>query len=206
MPLKYVVYDKIVPHKTDDVMSLCYKWLGFYCGFNPQIWLARGNLSITGFKRSDNIKRSKYTSVSRKDIKSHRDSILFGFENIKGFFVDLNMWEFLMNGLFNCNINWNKEQFNKYLVGFLDEYVQWAKEDGYLHNDKLLMAWEEIHDLEIYLKKYLFIEKDQVVVPSLNLKSAKKILCRDERQKRQLRKMGFIEDRIQIKNISRYQF
>jgi hypothetical protein len=30
----------------------------------------------------------------------------------------------------------------------------------------------------------VFIEKDQVVVPSLNLKAAKKIICRDEKQKK----------------------
>jgi hypothetical protein len=33
------------------------------------------------------------------------------------------------------------------------------------------------------------------------VKTAKKILCRNERQKMGLRKMGFIEDRIMIKEV-----
>jgi hypothetical protein len=35
---------------------------------------------------------------------------------------------------------------------------------------------------------------------------AKKILCRNEKQKKALRKMGFIEDRIIIKNITRRRY
>jgi len=40
-------------------------------------------------------------------------------------------------------------------------------------------------------------------VPSLNLKTAKRIICRNERQKKALRKKGFIEDRIEIRNMPR---
>ena len=52
-------------------------------------------------------------------------------------------------------------------------------------------------------KESLFKDIDQVVVHSLNLKSAKQIIWRNEKQKKTLRKMGFIEDRIKIKNIKR---
>ncbi len=42
---------------------------------------------------------------------------------------------------------------------------------------------------------------DQVVVPKLNLKSAKEIWVRNDRQKKKLRRMGFIEDRIKVRRI-----
>ena len=73
--------------------------------------------------------------------------------------------------------------------------------------DEETRAWDNCKgDLDLFLKKYAFIEKDQVVVPSLNLKSAKQIICRDEKQKKKLRKMGFIEDRIVIKNIKQQKW
>jgi hypothetical protein len=50
----------------------------------------------------------------------------------------------------------------------------------------------------------VFVERDQFVVPSLNLKTARRILCRNERQKKALRRMGFIEDRIEVRNMPRW--
>jgi len=41
------------------------------------------------------------------------------------------------------------------------------------------------------------------VVPSLNLKTARHILCRNERQKKALRQVGFIEDRIEVRKVPR---
>lgn len=67
------------------------------------------------------------------------------------------------------------------------------------------IAWrEERPDLERLLRRHVFVERDQVVVPSLNLKAAGRILCRNERQKKQLRRMGFIEDRIEIRAMPRW--
>jgi len=40
-------------------------------------------------------------------------------------------------------------------------------------------------------------------VPSTNLKTAKRIICRNERQKKALRKKGFSEDRIEVRNMPR---
>jgi len=43
------------------------------------------------------------------------------------------------------------------------------------------------------------VEHDRVVVPGLDLKAAKTVVCRSERQKKALRRMGFLEDRIEIR-------
>ena len=51
-----------------------------------------------------------------------------------------------------------------------------------------------------WMQQFLLSKEDQVVVPKLNLKSAKRIFVRSERQKKQLRKLGFIEDRIEFRN------
>lgn len=67
-------------------------------------------------------------------------------------------------------------------------------------------TWRRTSDLQEVLSGHLFVENDQVVVPSLNLKSAKRVLCRNERQKRALRQLGFIEDRIRILNLSQRQW
>jgi len=68
--------------------------------------------------------------------------------------------------------------------------------------DPEMRAWNSCNgDFDLFLKKYVFVESDQIVVPSLNLKCAKQIICKDEKQKKALRRMGFIEDRIRIKNI-----
>jgi len=71
-----------------------------------------------------------------------------------------------------------------------------------LNEDPTSKSWLDCgQDLEKFLKKSLFVEVDQVIVPSLNLKAAKKIICRNEKQKKKLLKMGFVEDRVRIKNI-----
>lgn len=191
-PLKYVEYGKVFPppaEKVEDYMFTCYKWLSFYCGYFPQVWLSRSNQSITGFKR-------KYTKEN--------DGILFGFDILPGAFpLSYNEWEYLMNSLMNAK-NGNtltlKEMNQEIQNNFKDMEKDCIEEKWELDGE--LKNWVDCgRDLDVYLKKHVFVEKDQVVVPSLNLKAAKKIICRDERQKKALRKMGFIEDRIEIKNI-----
>ena len=201
-PLKYVEYDKIFPHEDkEDWLYPAYKWLGFYCGYCPQVWLSRSTSVITGFRSSNFMKKRKQIVQSRRQAKIHNDQILFGFENVKGFAVDMDMWSLIINTVINVNSSATKAEFDKALVKSFDQYVKWAKEENYYDEDIHTREWDELRDLELYLSKYLFIETDQVVVPSLNLKAAKKIICRNEKQKKKLRKMGFIEDRIIIKNI-----
>lgn len=193
-PLKYVKYDKVYPcpvdileerdEKIDIPFFKMYKWLGFYCKFYPQIWLARSTSQITGIRKNE-------------------DKILFGFDIIKGFPLVYDEWEFLMNYLIDVKTD-NVTEINKYIVKEINDLIHEVKRDGDykdLDENDTLKKWEKCANIEEYLTKYVFIEKDQIVVPSLNLKAAKEIICRNEKQKKKLRQMGFIEDRIKIKNI-----
>jgi len=186
--LKYVEYGKIFPPPPEIIgkeMMQCYSWLGHYCGFCPQVWLSRSRSSITGFRNRGWGNQPK------------RDVILFGFDVIKGFNVDFNHWEFIMGSLLN---NEKFEDQNSDIIKENNEIVdELRREKEPLDGE--LKEWVDCGmNLDIFLKKYLFVENDQVVVPSLNLKIAKKIICENEKQKKALRKMGFIEDRIIIKN------
>jgi len=89
------------------------------------------------------------------------------------------------------------------LMELMQIFYTWHE---YLDEDGVAKKWNDCdQDFEKFLHKYLFAEVDQVVLPSLNLKAAKKIICRNEKQKKKLLKMGFIEDRVQIKNIKNWK-
>lgn len=189
--LKYVKYDKVFPapeEKIDDFYKGAYRWLGKYCGFYPQIWLSRSKSCYTGYKN-----------------KNKDPRIMFGFEYIKGFPLDYGNWCMVLGRLANCKDsvkNGDNEiikDMNKMLKVYEEEKLD-------LNEDKMLYMWNETKDLQKTLESKLFIENDQVVVPSLNLKSAKVVYCRDEKQKKVLRKMGFIEDRVKILNSKYWDF
>ena len=176
--LKYVLYAKVFPPPRDSLDKdylPAYQWLGQYCGFSPQIWLSRSTRKITG-------------------MRNRPDNILFGFENVQGFPVRYDVWCHLLNPLINGMRD------NKPIEQYLRESLEDAlKEDDEL--DEVLKGWQKSRSLDEFLQRNLFVEHDQVVVPSLNLRSAKKIICRTERQKKTLRKMGFIEDRVEVRNL-----
>ncbi len=175
-PLKYVVYDKVGPppvEAIDDFFVRAYKWLGKHCGYFPQIWLSRSKSQITGYK-----------------FEKDKDSILFGFENIKGFPLDYQLWCALLNPLIN----------NQTISHYMQDCMFYAgahpdEEDPLLTEQ--LNCYKDFGE-DAFLKKYLFVERDQVVVPTLNLKAAKEIYCHNEKQIKKLRQMGFIKDRIKI--------
>lgn len=173
-----MTYGKVTPQKTEDEhFSRAYRWLGQYCGFAPQIWLSRSTSNITGFN-------------TRPDL----DLILFGFENIKGFPIDYTFWCEILNPLINSpSVDYANEALKS-------EFENWASsyEDGD-ESDRVNEVWQKTRDVDEVLQQCLFLENDQVVVPSLNLKTAKVIFCRTDRQKKVLRKMGFIEDRIKVR-------
>ena len=208
-PLKYVKYGKIYPYEDEkDWILPAYKWLGFYCGYYPQVWLSRSHSAITGFRSSNILKKQKNVIRNRSKMKIQKDQILFGFENIKGFHVDMELWSFLLSGLINIGSSASLSQFNDKLTNYLNEHLDWLIKEGYYEEceDIHMAGWKDLRDVDKFVNKYLFVENDQVVVPSLNLKSAKKIICRNEKQKKALRKMGFIEDRIIVKNVKNYDF
>jgi hypothetical protein len=188
-PLRHVVYGKVDPAPLDAVdpaLLRAYRWLEQYCGYCPQVWLSRSRSTITGWKHGE-------------------DPILFGFERIKGFPLHYDMWESLLNYLLNTR---SLEEANAGVRLRFEEAEQGTKEDpkfaelvreekgwyGQAHR-----TWLETKDVDAVLRKHLFVEHDQVVVPRLNLKAAKKVVCRNERQKKKLRRMGFLEDRIEIR-------
>lgn len=180
--LQYVVYDKVCPaprETIDKEFLTAYDWLGKYCGYSPQIWLSRSKHVLTGYKRSS--------------VKGEDNWILFGFECIKGFPVHYGRWEFILGILM-----WNQNLKN-YIDLTIKDYKEYEM-DLVKDNMSYLLDFNKLGQ-DAWLKKYLFVEEDQVVVPSLNLKAAKEIICKNEKQKKKLRQMGFIEDRIKIKNI-----
>ena len=81
----------------------------------------------------------------------------------------------------------------------VQEHLDWRASDPHLREEPESLAWRETRDVRDVLSKHLFVKHDQVVVPNLNLKAAKLIICRDEHQKKALRRMGFIEDRLVIR-------
>jgi len=182
--LKHVSYGKVYPPPEDvvDFMLPMYKWLGHHCGYCPQVWLSRSASAITGFKNT----YKKFTPI------------LFVFDDIKGFHLRYDTWELIMNALLNEEtFEGQNDSVVKLLNGLVADYVEAG--DGL---DEELEFWvRSRYNLDDFLRDYLFVEYDQLVVPSLNLKSAKQVICRNERQKKKLRKMGFIEDRIKIRNI-----
>jgi hypothetical protein len=206
--LKYVEYGKVNPPPENTILEEFinpYKWLSHYCGgFCPQIWLSRSHSSITGFRGNVMLKKRKWVRQTREEVKDSMDNVLFGFDVICGYPVSFNHWELLLFTLINCPNDFNDQ--NKQIVKYLNDLEKDYIEEK-IPLDGEIKDWVNSNrNLDVFLNKYVFKEIDQVVVSSLNLKVAKKIICRDERQKRALRKMGFIEDRIIIKNIKRNNF
>jgi hypothetical protein len=133
----------------------------------------------------------------RSGNRASRRRILFGFEGIRGFPVDYSFWCRLLNPLMtSVDVDDANRSLPKYFRECLDD-PDWlpGPEDE---------TWRATEDVDAVLKRHLFVEHDQVVVPSLNLKAAKEVICHDERQKRVLRRMGFIEDRIKTRRIVQY--
>jgi len=184
-PLKYVEYGKVIPPpiETLEWMVPVYRWVGNYCGYFPQIWLSRSSSLITGYRN-----------------KGNKDCVLFGFDIIKGFPLSYRHWEMVMSAIINED---DFKDQNKSIERMFNGIVQDYKDDKEEPEGEFSDWVSAGCNLETFLKDYLFKEVDQVVVPSLNLKSAKEIICHNEKQKKKLLKMGFIEDRIHIKNLKK---
>jgi hypothetical protein len=180
---RYVTYGKVGPTPVDALdpyFAPAYRWLGQYCGFYPQVWLSRSRSWITGFRAPDRNKRTR------------ADGVLFGFEVIQGFPLAYDFWCELLITLANSE---SLAQANE----AVREHLDWRESDSELREEPVSLAWRETRDVREVLSKHLFVKHDQVVVPHLNLKAAKIIICRREHQKKALRRMGFIEDRLVVR-------
>lgn len=197
MELKYVAWGKVGPAPEDALdpdYAHAYRWLGCHCGFFPQVWLAKGGSGITGFRMA----HRDWSAKRRK----RPEQVLFGFDVIKGFPVDYDVWVYkVLSGFMNAGPFRSFGESNKVLVAKLDHVTRWCRENDCMDGDPMVEDWSRHRELGRFLARWLFKERDQVVVPALNLKAAKRIICRDERQKKVLRRMGFIEDRIEIRNV-----
>ena len=181
-PIAHVRAGRVLPRplQLDDTsFNLAYRWLGGYCGFCPQIWLSRSRSEITGYSS-----------------RGQRDSVLFGFESIQGFPVAYGFWEELVLPLLNVG---SLEEAQSAVEAFLDLRAGIAPADPVAELDAIDRCWIETRDLDLVLRHHLFVLRDQVVVPALNLKAAKRIICRDERHAKILRRRGFIKDRIELR-------
>lgn len=185
-PLRHVRYGRVEPPPEDAIdreFLRAYEWLGRYCGFCPQIWLSRSRSGITGFRYRE---RGRW---GRRHLDEH---ILFGFEGIRGFPVHYDMWCQLLGPLIGAP---DVDSADRAVC----ERFEWLASDPDLRDAPEAVLWREHRDLRRVLDRVLFVEHDQVVLPALNLKTAKTIVCRSDRQKKALRRMGFIEDRIEIR-------
>jgi len=181
--IQYVTYGKVGPtplEAIDPNFDLAYQWLGQYCGFYPQVWLSRSVSRITGFRRNYYKKQSP------------QDKVLFAFETIQGFPLEYDFWEQILVSVWNEK---NLTRANRSVRKIIHENAL----DPDYRDHPVSVTWLETRNIQQVLSKHLFVKHDQVVVPQLNLKSAKQIICRNEHQKKTLRRMGFIEDRIVIR-------
>jgi len=184
--LRHVEYGVIYPPPVECIdphFLRAYEWLSQFCGFSPQIWLARSTSKITGVRLKPFPKKKEKRS----------QGILFGFEHIQGFPVDYDSWCMLLNTLINARdvADGNAD---------VEKFVEEISSDPDFADLPIVRFWKATPDLSQLLNRFLFNENDQVVVRQLNLKTAKLIVCRNEFQKKTLRRMGFIEDRIVIRN------
>jgi len=206
--IKYVVYDEVYPLEGDKILFPAYKWLGNYCGYCPQIWLMKGDIIsksniVFNIKDSKILNKYKNLMQKRSEIKEDNDNIVFEFNSIKGFCVSFQYWEFLLMFLLDnqCPINESLIDINKFIKKQINEIIR----NCFMNNIAIqrfcsgLQAWHScLGKIDLFLERYLFAEADQIVVPSLDLRIANRIICKDKEQKEKLCQMGFLENRITI--------
>jgi hypothetical protein len=203
-PIQYVKHGKVYPYEDPESWLLpAYRWLGHYCGYCPQIWLSRGDISMTCYRRRVTGKKTLRGWVA--DRRESMDLILFGYDTIKGFPIDYFCWCGFILGTVIARPNASVDEINARWAKFLIDAVRGMEQENDPTSEAArcayLQAWSKYRDIDAFLKNHVFVERGQVVTPSLNLKAAKIVICRDERPKKALRRMGFIEDRIQIRNM-----
>lgn len=189
--IQHVIYDKVYPcpvEKVDSDFIKCYKFVSKYCGFYPQIWLSQCNITMTGYHREFD-----RGLIQQKRLKDNHKDVLFGFDIIKGFPIEYDMWCQLLSSLMN----------GESVETFLNDMYKICimETDDPEPVPEYLLEWKRTNDVELILRKYLFTGNNQFVVPSLNLKTARRIVCRNDKVRKTLRKMGFIEDRIEVRKM-----
>ena len=126
----------------------------------------------------------KLTGYSAKSSK-----VLFGFKFVNGFPVKYDAWMIFLGILINLDTN-NFRYIDERLVEELDI----MERDGETR-------WSHCHNLDNYLKSYVFVNDDQFVVPSLDLRQSQTIVCSDEAQRGNLIRKGFQGSKIKVASV-----
>lgn len=130
------------------------------------------------FLSSDQNKLSGYDNKSNK--------VLFGFRNLNGFPVKYDEWLRIVGILINLDTN----NFR-----YIDEKLM----EGLMELSKTGEIKIEPHvNLDSYLKSKVFVEFDQFVVGSLDLRKSSVIVCYNEIQKTALARKGFPVSQIKV--------
>lgn len=115
--------------------------------------------------------------------------ILFAFKNINGFPVSYRAWQMLLGTLVNLDTN-DYRYIDQRLVEDLDD----MKESGDINCSR--------HGtLDDFLKKNVFVNKDQFVVRSLDLRKSALIICNDEAQRLAISRKGFPSRNIKVTSL-----
>jgi len=114
------------------------------------------------------------------------DKLLFGFKGINGFPIKYDEWMRLTGILVNLDTN-NFRFIDEKLVEGLKELQAAGEID--------LSPYANLDD---FLKKRVFVESEQFVVSSLDLRKSSIIICHSEIQKSSLIKKGFTPNLIKV--------
>lgn len=112
--------------------------------------------------------------------------VLFGFNKVRGFPVKYDMWMVLLGTL----INLDTDNF-RFIDERLVEGLNTLEEQGEL-------TWSDCKTLDRFLKQRVFVDRDQFVVKSLDLRKSQLILCNDEAQRAIVSKKGFPSSRVKV--------
>ena len=174
-------------------MRRAYEWLGREVGFAPMIWLSRSQRCLSAFRE-------------------RKSDVCFGFDIMPGAVpLDYGVWSDILHTFMRAHSSQvgsppssdKSRDDDGMLERSFSDFVSYLKtEDSFpIAREPHWAHWDAHHNLRDLLDRYLFVLNDQVILPRLNLKSAKEIWVRNDRQKKKLRGMGFIEDRIKVRRI-----
>jgi len=167
-----------------DLEEISYGWIRGHCKKGSYYetaykWLAQYCKFFPPiFLSSDQNKLSGYTQTC--------DKILFGFKNLNGFPVKYDEWVRIVGILINLDTN-NFRFIDERLVEGLKELAKIGE-----------ICLEPHTNLDSYLKGKVFVEYDQFVVESLDLRRSCVIVCFNEIQKSALVRKGFQSSQIKI--------
>lgn len=173
MPLNYIKYDILYANKkyslVDNKEKLtsfvpAYEWMEKEVGFYP-FWVSVNDIKMTG-----------YQNQWRKCISKSYNYLHFNEYRLKGEFPNYVLFGWRdMNGVFSCYNSWH--------IVLCHENYQISMPDK---RRIFKYSWKKSKWLN-YAKKNAV----QMVVPSLDLRTANKIFVRNKTTKNQLELMGF---------------